>query len=344
VSAVPDVETLHAALAAALARETGAPVEIDGLGRMAGGASKEAWRLDLSVAAGPAAGAHPLVLLRPMGGKIHAEALDLTREFQVLAAAYAAGVPVPRPYWCLPDLLGRPGALVARLAGESIGRRVVKEPDLAAARRLLPAQMGTALAAVHAIDLAAAGLQLVLPRPAPGETPARTWVGQMEADLDHIGEPHPALELALRWLRRHEPSPPARPVLVHGDYRIGNVLVTPEGLNGVLDWEFAHVGDPMEDLTWGLLRDWRFGVDHLHFGGIAAPEPFFAAYAAGGGQAPDPAAVRYGEVLGNVRWAVGTLRQAQRHLQGEEPNLELASLGRRCAEMELEALRLIETA
>jgi aminoglycoside phosphotransferase (APT) family kinase protein len=163
----------------------------------------------------------------------------------------------------------------------------------------------------------------------------------MEADLDTIGEPHPALELVLRWLRRYEPPPPARLVLVHGDYRIGNMLVTPEGLNGVLDWEFAHLGDPAEDLTWGLVRDWRFGVDALHFGGIGPPDAVFAAYAAGGGQAPDPTTVRYWEVLGNTRWALGTLNQAQRHLRGAERNLELASLGRRCAEMELEALRLL---
>ena len=232
---------------------------------------------------------------------------------------------------------------MGRLEGETIGRRVVKEPGLAEARKRLPGQMGAALAAIHRVDTGRFGLNEILPAPAPGQTPARSLIGRAEADLDRIGEPHPALELALRWLRRREPLPPERLALVHGDFRIGNMVVAPQGLSGVLDWEFAHIGDPAEDLYWGLVRDWRFGADHLPYGGVGEPEEFFAAYEAHGG-AVDRARVSYWEVMGNVLWAVGTLNQAQRHLSGDEPNLELASLGRRCAEMELEALRLMKEA
>lgn len=336
---------LQAALEEMLTRETGSVVRIVNLARNAGGASKEIWRLDAQLDEGAWQGNYPLVLLRPLGGKIYSDALDLRGEFTVMRVAYEAGVPVPRPYWFLDDLLGRPAALMERLEGETIGRRIVKEPSLAEARKCLPEQMGAALAAIHRIDFKSPQLREILPAPAPGQTPIQTQLEQCERDLDRIGEPHPAIELGLRWLRLHEPPPPDHLVLVHGDFRIGNMLVTPRGLNGVLDWEFPHVGDPAEDLSWSLVREWRFGMDHLHFGGIGQPEKFFAAYAGHAshtGRQIDPVRIFYWEVLGNVRWALGTLNQAQRHLSGAEPNLEFASLGRRCAEIELEVLRLIK--
>lgn len=335
---------LQPALEAALAQATGSRVEIKALTLMPGGASQEMWRLDLTVGEGAWQGDYPLVMRRQVGSKIYADALDSAAEFRVLQAAYESGVPAPRPYWLLDDLLGRTALVMRRLEGETIGRRVVKEPGLAEARKRLPRQMGAALAAIHQIDPDQHNLSGTVPAPARGQTPAKVSICRGEADLDRIGEPHPALELCLRWLRRHEPPPPERPVLVHGDFRIGNMVVNPQGLGGVLDWEFAHIGDPAEDLAWGLVRDWRFGADHLRYGGVGAPEDFFAAYEERGGGAVDRARIFYWEVMGNVRWAVGTLNQAQRHLRGEEPNLELASLGRRCAEMELEALRLIKYA
>ncbi len=335
-----DISALQSALVQALMAATGNPVQVSGLQLVAGGASQETWLLDVDVAAGPQAGLHRLVLRRPLGGKIYAAALDLQAEYAVLAAAAAAGAPVPRPYWFFEDVLGRAALLMQRLDGETIGRKIVREPRLAAARAQLPRQMGAALAVIHAIDYANDAVLAALPAPPPDQTPAQLCIAQLESDLDQIAEPHPALELALRWLRRHEP-PPVPAVLLHGDFRIGNVVVAAEGLVGVLDWEFAHIGDPAEDLAWPLVRDWRFGVDELRFGGIAPPDEFFAAYAAASGRAVDAARVAYWEVMGNVKWAVGALNQARRHLSGAEPNLEFASLGRRCVEMELEALLLI---
>lgn len=334
---------LHAALVLALSERCGAPVQVAGLHQLAGGASKEIWQLDLDVAAGQLVGRHELVLLRQLGGKIKADALDLAAEYRALAVAHAAGVPTPRPF-LLFELQGAAAVLVQRLPGEAIGRRVVREARLAAARAKLPGELGAALAAIHQIDIDATGLRAALPGPAQGLSPAAYAIAQIEADLDRIGEPHPAIELGLRWLRRRLPPDPARLTLVHGDFRVGNLLVTPDGLAGVLDWEFAHVGDPYEDLAWPLLRDWRFGQDHLRLGGVGAPADFFAAYAASGGLCPDLRIVQFWEVLGNLRWATGCLNQAERHLSGQEPNLEFASLGRRAAEMELEALMLIRAA
>jgi aminoglycoside phosphotransferase (APT) family kinase protein len=337
---VSDNAAFQSALELALSQAIGAQAHVSALRQIPGGASHELWRFELE--ASSYTGPQQIVLQRPLGGRIFAGALDLVSEFRVLQAAYAAGLPVPRPLWLIENLLDRPAALAEFLAGEAIGRKVVRESALAEARAQLPAQLGATLAAVQAIDLDRSGLRAVLPSPAPGNTPARQEIAQIEADLDAIDEAHPAIELCLRWLRRYEPAPPDRLVLVHGDFRIGNVLVTSGGLNGLLDWEFAHIGDPAEDLAWCLIREWRFGVDQLHFGGIGPTEPFFAAYAAATGSTVDQERVAYWEVMHNVRWAIGTLNQARRHLGGAEPNLEFASLGRRCAEMELEALRLIQ--
>ena len=339
-----DTPTLHAALEAALAQAIGQPVEVRDLAMIVGGSSQETWRLDALVGGGPQQILQRLIMRRPLGGSIYESSLDLQREYAALSAAVATGVPSPQPFALLPDLLGGPASLVERLDAESIGRKLVREPRWAEARTMLPAQMGAALAAIHRVDLVAHGLLGLLPAPAPGQTPAQARMAQIEAELDRIDEPHPALELCLRWLRRNEPPPPARLVLVHGDYRIGNILVHPaEGMVGVIDWEFTHIGDYAEDLTWGQIREWRFGVDQLKLGGIGQPAPFYTAYAQHGDLPVNKERTHYWEVMGNVWWAIGTLNQARRHLRGEERNIEFASLGRRAAEIELEALRLLRS-
>src|SRR5207253_1619477 len=99
--------------------------------------------------------------------------------------------------------------------------------------------------------------------------------------FDQLGEPHPALELARRWLDKNAPGS-SRLVLVHGDFRVGNLMVGPDGLRGVFDWEFAHLGDPAEDLAWPCVRSWRFGYDNLTLGGVGQPEEFRQAYVSAG--------------------------------------------------------------
>jgi aminoglycoside phosphotransferase (APT) family kinase protein len=131
-------------------------------------------------------------------------------------------------------------------------------------------------------------------------------------------------------------------VLVHGDYRVGNVIVGPEGLRAVIDWELVHVGDPMEDLGWLCVRAWRFGVDAKPVGGLCARERLFAAYADAGGGTVDPATVRWWEVCGNLKWGIMCIMQMQAFLAGVR-SVELASIGRRTAETEIELLDLMES-
>lgn len=333
---------LRSALEAFLAEKVQAPVRIVAARQLTGGASRETWAFDVDIESGPEAGRQALVLRRDMGGTIQEEALTREQEFRLLTAAHQAGVLVPRPRWLCADpaVLGTPFFVMDRLEGESVGRRIVREPGLTEARHQLPRQMGQQLARIHRIDPVRDHLDF-LPASDAGCSPAETAVKRAAQQLERFGEPHPALELALRWLQAHAPLC-EQPVLVHGDYRIGNLMVGPEGLRGVFDWEFAHVGDPAEDLAWPCVRSWRFGCDALRLGGIAPAEEFFEAYEKAAGRTVDHRAVDYWEILGNFRWAVGCISQANRHLSGQAPSIELASLGRRTAEMELELLRLIE--
>src|SRR5262249_52340409 len=208
-----------------------------------------------------------------------------------------------------PGVLGAAFFIMDRLEGESVGRRIVREPALAGARQALPRQMGEQLARIHALSWEG----LTIPRPDPGQWPGRVMLEGLQEQLRAAGEPHPVLDLAVRWLARRVPPCP-QPVLVHGDFRIGNLMVGPSGLVGVFDWEFSHVGDPAEDLAWPCVRSWRFGQDQLRLGGIGDPEDFFRAYERAGGKAVDRSAVAYWEIVGNFRWAVGCIVQAARHL------------------------------
>jgi aminoglycoside phosphotransferase (APT) family kinase protein len=340
------IEALRAALEQCIGETEGGPAHVEGLRMLAGGASQEAWSLDLTVEEGPTRGTHELVLRRDMGGALSSAVLPRAQEFAALQAAHAAGIPVPRPYWFIPagqtGAPGRAAFLMERIAGETIGRRIVQNPALAEARALLPAQLGEALAAIHGIDHVAPSLDFLQPT-TEGKSVALVAIERMEADLDAVDEPHPALELGLRWLRRHDPGQ-GELVLVHGDFRVGNFIVGPEGLRAILDWENVHLGDPHEDLAWLGVRAWRFGQDWLSAGGIGEREPFYEAYTRVSGRRVHPARVFYWEVAGNIRWSIGALGQARRHLRGLEPSIELASLGRIAAEMELETLRLIEEA
>ena len=324
-------------LAAFLSRQEGAPVAVRDLARLPGGASRESWVFE---AAFPGGRSERLVLRRDPPG--HQMQNSRAAEFALLGAAATAGIPVPRVRWCETDpaVLGAAFFVMDFVPGETLARRLLRDAEYAPARAALPGQLAEALARIHAIDPAAPALA-GLPRPSEGEPPAAAELARYEQIYRAIApDPHPALELAFRWLAARLP-PPGAPRLVHGDFRIGNVMFGPEGLRAVLDWELAHLGDPVEDVGWLCVRSWRFGAEPP-LGGLAEREPFFAAYERAGGARLDPGAVRWWEICGNLKWAVMCIMQARTFLDGAVKSVELASLGRRVAEMELELLELTE--
>lgn len=331
------LEELAQRLSAYLSAVSGQTARLTNAIPLSGGASRETWLLDVTLDGTP----HQFVLRRDLPTQMWEGALTRDQEFRVMRAAYDSGVTCARVRWSCEDktVLGSAFFIMDYVPGESIGRRVITAPDLAEARQRLPEQIAHELAKIHAIDINAHGLDF-LPRPPAGQSPAQAVVTSTYALLDELGVHNAAFEVALRWAQQH--LPPTHDItFIHGDCRIGNLLVGPQGLTAVIDWEFAHIGDPLEELGYPCMRDWRFGNGRLHFAGLCDRERFLIAYERYSGRTVDRAAVTWWEIMGNIRWGVICLSQAQRHLSGADPSVELASLGRRSVEMQLEALRLI---
>ena len=151
-------------------------------------------------------------------------------------------------------------------------------------------------------------------------------------------------EWAFRWLAAHRPAPsPSR--LVHGDYRMGNLIIDGSQLAAVLDWELVHIGEVYEDLAWFCIRAWRFGAPaDRAAGGLGSVEDFLCAYARAGGATVDRAAFHWWLVLATLRWGVICRYQAERHLSGLSRSVELAAIGRRVCETEWDLLTLLNKA
>jgi aminoglycoside phosphotransferase (APT) family kinase protein len=346
MSTQADLEMLRARAQAHLSSATGGPVVVESLERLAGGACQENFALIARFARSDSAelaGQRKLVLRSDAKSSLPGS-LDRAREYDVIRAAAAAGVRTPAARWLAHGLVREGGYayFLDWVDGEAIGRRVASSPKLAGARERLPAECARELVRIHAIT----------PRTHPdlfARGSAQPWSGDPVADamafarrsLDTLGEPRPALELAVHWLRAHPPAP-SEATLVHGDFRTGNFMVTPGGLAAVLDWEFSHWGAPAEDLAWMCVRDWRFGQLRLAAGGFATRAALYEAYARESGKPVDPREVHFWEVMGNVRWAAASLHQGERYMSGLDPDIELVAVARRAIEMEHEALRLID--
>lgn len=297
---------------------------------MSGGASRETWAFDATVADT----AHALVLRRDPGAAIGQT--DRSTEYELLQAAGCAGVAVPAVTFLLEpaDDLGA-GFVMAHIDGETIPRKILRDPEYVAARAELVAQCARAAAGIHAVPVDA------LPRLPLQDI--STLIEQYRGIIDLLGEPHPAFELGFRWLSDHAADlPETPPALVHGDFRNGNFIVGAEGLRSVLDWELAHLGDPIEDLGWLCVKSWRFGNVEQRAGGFGSAAELLATYEAASGHAITEDHLHFWEVFGTLKWGVICEMQASSHLQGLVRSVELAALGRRIAEMESDLLDLLD--
>ncbi|MFW0793847.1 phosphotransferase family protein [Gordonia sp. CPCC 205515] len=255
----------------------------------------------------------------------------LAAEGQVLRAAFAAGVPVPEVLDLSdtaddPGVLGFPYAVMSFVDGESIPRRILRDEAYAPARAGFARQAGAILARIHAMDSAATGLTAV------GD-PLEALRTQMTREYDHA----PAgLVLAIDWLSRNRPETSGETV-VHGDFRLGNLLIQPDGVAAVLDWELAHLGDPIEDLGWLCAKAWRFGVAEP-VAGMGSRADLLDGYAEVAGRRPTEATLHWWELYATVKWGLICGKQAARYLDGTERSMELAAIGRRSAEQEFDVL------
>jgi aminoglycoside phosphotransferase (APT) family kinase protein len=299
--------------------------------RLSGGASQETWSFDI---VHPGGNIGAILRRAPQGyGAAPARAAGLNAEATLMQLAHDVGVPSPRVLHVLQpaDELGT-GFVMARVEGETIPRKILRDAEFAAARPKLARQLGGVLAGIHGLDLA----QL----PELRRMTAAKEITELERDYRSFDWPRPVFELALRWLRDHDPGPSEQNTLVHGDFRHGNLIIGPDGVRAVLDWELAHTGDPMEDLGWICVNSWRFGEIDKPVGGFGTREELFAGYEAAGGRA-DPARVKFWEVMGTLRWGVMCCGMMQRFRLGPEHSVERAMIGRRSSETEIDLLRLL---
>jgi aminoglycoside phosphotransferase (APT) family kinase protein len=300
--------------------------------RLSGGASQETWSFDI-VRAGGDLGA--ILRRAPSGyGAAPARAAGLNTEAELMRRAYDAGVPSPRVFHVLEpcDELGA-GFIMDRVAGETIPRKILRDEEFANARPKLARQLGGILALIHTLPLA----QL----PELRRMTAAAEIAELERDYHSFDWPRPVFELALRWLRDHDPGPSEHLTLVHGDFRHGNLIIGADGVRAVLDWELAHLGDPMEDLGWICVNSWRFGEIDKPVGGFGSREELFAGYQSGSVRSVDLDRVMFWEVMGTLRWGVMCCGMMQRFRIGPEHSIERAMIGRRASETEIDLLRLL---
>ena len=313
------MSTDPSSIAAALSRLLG-DAEVTDLQRLSGGASRETWSFR--------AGGRELILRRDPPGRPGMPG-SMRREADAMRACAKAGLPVPE---VLVDddgsVLGTAGLVMGRVPGETLARRILRDDEYADARPVLAGQLGRFLAGLHAID--------------PDEVPGLTEIDSLEqywTAYEAVDDVSPTFEAAQRWLESNRP-PRTGTAIVHGDLRMGNVIVGPDGLRAAIDWELVHLGDPVEDLGWLCVKAWRFG-EPLPVGGVGTIDELLDAYSSVSGIEVDRDVFHWWLVQKTLQWGIGCMGQAAAHLTGMVRSVELAAIGRRVAEQEWDLVELL---
>ena len=302
--------------------------------RLSGGASQETYRLVVKKGEGE----HALCLRRAPGGVVDEDGgrrPGLAVEAALMRAARDAGVPEPEVHYVLAasDGLGE-GFIMQWLDGETLGRRIVASDEFASQRKQLVRECGAILARIHSIDLCATGLHRELSHRSPDE-----FVRETYERYRALGFAQPMIDYTARWLRENLPVK-HRSTLVHNDFRIGNLMFDERGICAVLDWEIAHIGDPVRDLGWLCTRSWRFG-GAAPVGGVGTREALLAAYADESGHPTTPGHLKFWEVFGSFWWAIGCLGMAEHYRTGPDKTVERPAIGRRTSECQADCVNLL---
>lgn len=318
-----------------LARELASPCRIVRMARLSGGTVQDNWLIEIDVG-----GSRRKLALRTKYSLGVPGSLAAPAEYEVITAAASAGVRVASPIAIARDdsVIGTPFFITAFVDGESQPWKIQRTPEIMLHGDELLEEIGSELARLQTIRPDNTNLGGLKP-PAPDT--ARAAIAEMRNYLDGHDHPHPAIEYSLRWLELNAP-PPTPPVLCHGDFRIGNLMIADGHVAAILDWELARWGDPHEDIGWFCMRFFRFGRPDLSGGGIGERAALLRGWEKTRGAMTDPALMRYWDIMASTRWAVVSLQQVARHVSGADPSLELALVGLGTAEMEIEFLTRIE--
>ncbi len=325
--------TFEENLAAVIARRfEGA--KLASVNQLTAGASQQTFRLTVEATSGEAS----IYAFRRAQPDLESSSygqLPPSLEVELLKLAADGNVPVPEIHHVLTpeDGLGD-GYIMEWLDGETMGQRIIKLPELAKARESLAFECGQALARIHALPVENA-LSEKLHNVSPEALVRETWDAYVALDT-----PQPMIDYTAQWLLGHLPKD-SRTTLVHGDFRNGNLMVTPDGIKAVLDWELCHMGDPMRDLGWLCVNSWRFGNRSLPVGGFGRVEDLVAGYESVSNHRVDRDALRFWEVFGSFWWSITTLGMAKTWRTGETPSVERPVIGRRSTEAQMDCVNLL---
>ena len=302
--------------------------------RLSGGASQETYRIRIETDNG-----EKLLAMRRAAGGVKVEPLPghpgLDVEALLMQCAHTASVPVPQVYYVLQDEDGLgDGFIMSWLEGEALGAMINRAPQYGAVREKLAYECGKNLARIHQIDLVETGLEKKLAVISPREFVEQTWNRYID-----FNSPWPMIDYTAQWLLENLPTDEAF-CLVHNDFRNGNFMINEEGIIAVLDWELAHIGDPMRDLGWICVNSWRFGGAGP-VGGFGEYEDLFRGYEEVSGIKVDKARVKYWEVFGSFWWAVGCLGMAEHYRTGPDKTVERPGIGRRSSECQIDCVNLL---
>lgn len=323
------------ALTQVLVREIDGFTSLESCQQLTAGASQETYRIVLNSQSGQ----QQLALRRAVptntqeGG---VGSIGLEAEAQLFKLAGRNQIPAPQVVYVLQpdDQLGA-GFLMQWLDGETLGQRINRSDELAEVRPLLARQCGEILGRIHSLDWQQAGLDEQLT-----QVDAATLVDETFAVYRELDIPAPMIDYCWRWLKANLPSN-TRVSLVHGDFRNGNIMVNPQGINAVLDWELAHLGDPARDLGWLCVNSWRFGNREKPVGGFGELDDLLEGYRASSGITITAEDIQYWQVFGSFWWSITTLTMANSWRTGETPSLERPVIGRRSSEAQMDCVNLL---
>jgi len=308
--------------------EVGIEGKVSNLEPLTGGASKEIWKFEVSNAKQSIK-----MILRRGSGIEGPLAIKTADEARIQKEVIKAGAPVPIILAVSKneEELGD-SYIMHFVEGETIARKILRDKEYKKALPLLAYQCGEAIAKVHNVDIDNFSF---LPK-----KPAEDQLEDLYATYQSFEQPSPVFEYAYLWLKEQDFSN-FQESLVHGDFRLGNIIVNGEGLQSIIDWELAHIGNPLQDLGWVCGNSWRFGNNDKVVGGFGELEDLLEGYNSISKFQVNKEMVKCWQVFGTFRWGVICLIQAYAHLNGTINSIEKAAIGRRVSETEIDIVDLL---